>query len=153
MKIERNIIEKVANGETFMKGEPVENAKIILKPEIWSRFLKYSYLYEGEDNNLNDIQDCILDFPIFAAMITVMDVPEEVHPCRKLQVSGMTPEQSLENLFWEITDDEELIRLCEGKLFKINGIKGQFKLSYSLLKDCIGDELISTRQCLYMMRI
>lgn len=34
MKVEKNLIEKVANGETFMKGEPVEIAKGILKPGI-----------------------------------------------------------------------------------------------------------------------
>lgn len=32
MKVEKNLIEKVANGETFMKGEPVEISKSILKP-------------------------------------------------------------------------------------------------------------------------
>ena len=42
MKVEKNLIEKVANGETFMKGEPVEISKSILKPGIWSRFRKYA---------------------------------------------------------------------------------------------------------------
>ena len=83
MRIEKNIIEKVANGETFMTGEPVENAKTILKPEVWSSFKRYAFFYEGDDNNLNDIQDCILDFPIHAAEITIMEIPKEVHPGEK----------------------------------------------------------------------
>lgn len=153
MKIKKNIIEKVANGETFMKGEPVENAKTILKPGIWSSFKRYAFFYEGDDDNLNDIQDCILDFPIFAAEITVMDVSEEVYPGGKWKISGMLPKYSLENLFWELTDDDVVRELCEGKTFKIRGVKGKFKLSFSTLQQCFGDELISMKQCLDMMRI
>lgn len=153
MKVEKNLIEKVANGETFMKGEPVEIAKGILKPGIWSRFRKYAFLYEGDDNNLNDLQDCIIDFPIFAAEVTVMDVPKEVHHVGKLQMSGMLPKYSLEKLFWMLNDDENLRSLCEGKIFKIRSVKGNFKLSYNFLQQCFGDELIPMKQCLEMMRI
>jgi hypothetical protein len=153
MRIEKNIIEKVANGETFMKGEPVENAKTILKPGIWSSFKRYAFLYDGDDDNLNDIQDCILDFPIHAAEITVMDIPKEVHPSERLKISGMLPKYSLKNLFGELTDDDEKRDLCEDKTFKIRGVKGKFKVSYTALQYCFGDELISVNECLNMMRI
>lgn len=153
MRIEKNTIEKVANGETFMTGEPVENAKTILKPEVWTSFKRYAFFYEGDDDNLNDIQDCILDFPIHAAEITVMDIPKEVHPSERLKISGMLPKYSLEKLFWELTDDDEKRDLCEGKTFKIRGVKGKFKLLFSALQQCFGDELISMKKCLNMMRI
>lgn len=153
MRIEKNIIEKVANGETFMTGEPVENAKTILKPEVWSSFKRYAFFYEGDDDNLNDIQDCILDFPIHAAEITVMDIPKEVHPGERLKISGMLPKYSLEKLFWELTDDDEKRELCEEKPFKIRGVKGKFKVLYTALQYCFGEERISVKECLDMMRI
>lgn len=153
MKVEKNLIEKVANGETILKGEAVRIAKDILRSGVWSRFSRYAFFYEGEGNNLNDLQDCITDFPIFAAEITVMDVPKEVHPSCKLKISGMVPKYSLEKLFWLLNDDENLRSLCEGKTFKIRSVKGNFRLSYDYLQKCFGDELIPMKQCLDMMRV
>lgn len=52
-----------------------------------------------------------------------------------------------------LNDDENLRSLCEGKIFKIRSVKGNFKLSYNFLQQCFGDELIPMKQCLEMMRI
>lgn len=154
MRIEKSLIEKIANGETFMKGETVANAKTILKPGIWNVFSKFAFFYEGDDDNLLDAQDCILDFPLFNAELTVMDIPKEIHPFGKWQVFGMLPEHSLEKLFYDLIDDNEWLRTpFEGKTFRIRGVEGKFKVSFEALQQWLDSEFISFKQCLEMMRV
>lgn len=154
MRIEKSLIEKIANGETFMKGETVANAKTILKSGIWDVFSKFALSYEGDDDNLLDAQDCILDFPLFNAELTVMDIPKEIHPSGEWQVFGMLPEHSLEKLFYELIDDNERLRTpFEGKTFSIRGVEGKFKVSFEALQQWLDSEFISFKQCLEMMRV
>lgn len=154
MRIEKSLIEKIANGETFLTGETVANAKTILKPENWNAFSKFALSYEGDDDNLNDAQDCILDFPLFNAELTVMDIPKEIHPSGEWQVFGMIPEHSLEKLFYELIDNNERLRTqFEGKTFSIRGVEGKFKVSFETLQKWFYSEFMSFKQCLEMMRV
>lgn len=153
MRIEKNIIEKVANGETTLTGEVVEIAKKIIQDGLLSKFKKFAFFCQGDHEEMLDVQECILDFKSFGAEITVLEVPEEIHPFRKLQVFGMTIEESLQNLFNELTASGKKLELCENKLFTVRGMRGRFRLMYTPLHYCFGEGCISVEECMSMMRI
>ncbi|MBM6866389.1 hypothetical protein H6A66_14610 [Bacteroides caecigallinarum] len=153
MKIEKNIIEKIANGETSLTGEPVDIAKRIVENNLQSKFKSFAFFYKGDGNKILDVQDCLLDFKLFGAEITVIDVPENIHPTRKLQIFGMTFQETLKDLFYELTLNPKKMFKCECKKFTINGVKGKFKISYTALHYCFGEGSISVEECMAMMRI
>lgn len=153
MKIERNIIEKVANGETVLKGKTVEIAKRILNEKLQSRFMRYAYFYKGNGKDLNDIQDCILDFSCEGTQIIITDVPYRINPSGKLVVKSMTAKGCLKKLFHTMTDFEQYIDILDGKEFKIKFEQKLYRISYTMLHYCFAKGRITEQQCLDMMRI
>lgn len=153
MKVEKNMIEEVANGKTNIKGKAVEIAKKIIDQKLVSKFRSYAFFCYGNIDDIYDLQDCLLDFSWFGAEIKVQDIPENIHPFRKLSIFGMTIEDSLKNLFNELTESSKKLEACENKVFTVRGTRGKFKLIYTSLHYCFGEGRITEKQCLDMMRI
>lgn len=150
MKVEKNLIEKVAGGETILKGEAVRIAKGIIEKGLQSKFKEFAFFYQGSENEIYDVQDCILDFGFTGAEIDVLyNYPDK----SRMQIFGMTMEQSLKRLFETLTHNGNLMKNLEGKPFKVNGIKGKFTLCYTILHYCFAKGRITEKQCLEMMRI
>lgn len=150
MKVEKNLIEKVANGETVLKGEAVEIAKRIIEEGLITKFKKFAFFYQGDEKEIYDVQDCIIDFRLHGAELNI----NYLNPNKgKMTIFGITLEESLKRLFDAFTDNNKLMNDLEDRLFTVNGIKGQFKLSYTALHYCFGERRISEKQCLDMMRI
>lgn len=70
-----------------------------------------------------------------------------------MTIFGITLEESLKRLFDAFTDNNKLMNDLEDRLFTVNGIKDQFKLSYTALHYCFAKGRITEKQCLDMMRI
>lgn len=150
MKVEKNLIEKVANGETVLKGEAVEIAKRIIEEGLITKFKKFAFFYQGDEKEIYDVQDCIIDFRLHGAELNI----NYLNPNKaKMTIFGITLEESLKRLFDAFTDNNKLMNDLEDRLFTVNGIKDQFKLSYTALHYCFGEGRISEKQCLDMMRI
>lgn len=150
MKVEKNLIEKVANGETVLKGEAMEIAKRIIGEGLITKFNKFAFFYQGDEKEIYDVQDCIIDFRLHGAELNI----NYLNPNKgKMTIFGITLEESLKRLFDAFTDNNKLMNDLEDRLFTVNGIKGQFKLSYTALHYCFGEGRISEKQCLDMMRI
>lgn len=150
MKVEKNLIEKVANGETVLKGEAVEIAKRIIEEGLITKFKKFAFFYQGDEKEIYDVQDCIIDFRLHGAELNINYLNQNKG---KMTIFGITLEESLKRLFDAFTDNNKLMNDLEDRLFTVNGIKGQFKLSYTALHYCFGEGRISEKQCLDMMRI
>ena len=45
MKVEKNLIVKVAKGETVLQGEAVEIAKRIIEEGLITKFKKFAFFY------------------------------------------------------------------------------------------------------------
>lgn len=153
MKVEKNLIEKVANNATNIKGKAVEIAKKIIDQKLASKFRSYAFFCYGNIDDIYDLQDCLLDFSWFGEEITVQDIPENIHPSKKWQIFGMRAEDSLKNLFYDMYKNIKLADILEGKEFRVRGIKGKFKVSYTLLHYCFAKGKITSHECLDMMRI
>lgn len=150
MKVEKNLIEKVANGETVLKGEAVEIAKRIIEEGLIPKFKRFAFFYQGDEKEIYDVQDCIIDFRLHGAELNI----NYLNPNKgKMTIFGITLEESLKRLFDAFTDNNKLMNDLEDRLFTVNGIKGQFKLSYTALHYCFGEGRISEKECLEMMRI
>lgn len=150
MKVEKNLIEKVANGETVLKGEAVEIAKRIIEEGLITKFKKFAFFYQGDEKEIYDVQDCIIDFRLHGAELNI----NYLNPNKgKMTIFGITLEESLKRLFDAFTDNNKLMNDLEDRLFTVNGIKGQFKLSYTALHYCFAKGRITEKQCLDMMRI
>lgn len=150
MKVEKNLIEKVANGETVLKGEAVEIAKRIIEEGLITKFKKFAFFYQGDEKEIYDVQDCIIDFRLHGAELNI----NYLNPNKgKMTIFGITLEESLKRLFDAFTDNNKLMNDLEDRLFTVNGIKDQFKLSYTALHYCFAKGRITEKQCLDMMRI
>lgn len=150
MKVKKNLIEKVAKGETVLKGEAVEIAKRIIEEGLITKFKKFAFFYQGDEKEIYDVQDCIIDFRLHGAELNI----NYLNPNKgKMTIFGITLEESLKRLFDAFTDNNKLMNDLEDRLFTVNGIKGQFKLSYTALHYCFAKGRITERQCLDMMRI
>lgn len=150
MKVKKNLIEEVAKGETVLKGEAVEIAKRIIEEGLITKFKKFAFFYQGDEKEIYDVQDCIIDFRLHGAELNI----NYLNPNKgKMTIFGITLEESLKRLFDAFTDNNKLMNDLEDRLFTVNGIKGQFKLSYTALHYCFGEGRISEKQCLDMMRI
>ncbi len=150
MKVEKNLIEKVANGETVLKGEAVEIAKRIIEEGLITKFKKFAFFYQGDEKEIYDVQDCIIDFRLHGAELNI----NYLNPNKgKMTIFGITLEESLKRLFDAFTDNNKLMNDLEDRLFTVNGIKGQFKLSYTALHYCFAKGRITEKQCLDMMRV
>lgn len=150
MKVEKNLIEKVANGETVLKGEAVEIAKRIIEEGLITKFKKFAFFYQGDEKEIYDVQDCIIDFRLHGAELNI----NYLNPNKgKMTIFGITLEESLKRLFDAFTDNNKFMNDLEDRLFTVNGIKGQFKLSYTALHYCFAKGRITEKQCLDMMRI
>ena len=153
MKIRKELIQQIANGETMLNGEPVDVAKVITTNNLFTKFCKYAFFYDGEDENLFDIQDCLLDFKCFGAEIKI-DVDKSIHPSSVYQVFGMTPSIALHRLFDEV--NEEMHRWddkFEGKTFTIKGVKGKFRYLGVMFHYCYAKGRITEDQLLDAIRI
>ena len=62
MNINEDLIKKIAENASPLKGEAVKVAKWILEKGLVSEFLKHAHSYEGADESWQDFQDCLLDF-------------------------------------------------------------------------------------------
>ena len=150
MKVEKNLIEKVANGETVLKDEAVEIAKRVIEEGLITKFKKFAFFYQGDEKEIYDVQDCIIDFRLHGAELNI----NYLNPNKgKMTIFGITLEESLKRLFDAFTDNNKLMNDLEDRLFTVNGIKGQFKLSYTALHYCFAKGRITEKQCLEMMRI
>lgn len=150
MRLEKDIIRKVAKGKTCLKCQAVEVAKKIIADGLISKFKKFAFLYQGSGNEIYDVQDCIIDFRLHGAQINI----NYLNPDKgKLTIFGITLEESLKRLFDAFTDNNKLMNDLEGRLFTVNGIKGQFRLSYTALHYCFAEGRITEKECLKMMRI
>lgn len=150
MKVKKNLIEKVAKGETVLKGEAVEIAKRIIEEGLITKFKKFAFFYQGDEKEIYDVQDCIIDFRLHGAELNI----NYLNPNKgKMTIFGITLEESLKRLFDAFTDNNKLMNDLEDRLFTVNGIKGQFKLSYTALHYCFAKGRITEKQCLDMMRI
>lgn len=150
MKVKKNLIEEVAKGETVLKGEAVEIAKRIIEEGLITKFKNFAFFYQGDEKEIYDVQDCIIDFRLHGAELNI----NYLNPNKgKMTIFGITLEESLKRLFDAFTDNNKLMNDLEDRLFTVNGIKGQFKLSYTALHYCFGEGRISEKQCLDMMRI
>lgn len=150
MKVKKNLIEKVAKGETVLKGEAVEIAKRIIEEGLITKFKKFAFFYQGDEKEIYDVQDCIIDFRLHGAELNI----NYLNPNKgKITIFGITLEESLKRLFDAFTDNNKLMNDLEDRLFTVNGIKGEFKLSYTALHYCFAKGRITEKQCLDMMRI
>lgn len=150
MKVEKNLIEKVANGETVLKDEAVEIAKRVIEEGLITKFKKFAFFYQGDEKEIYDVQDCIIDFRLHGAELNI----NYLNPNKgKMTIFGITLEESLKRLFDAFADNNKLMNDLEDRLFTVNGIKGQFKLSYTALHYCFAKGRITEKQCLDMMRI
>ena len=71
MKVEKNLIEKVANGETVLKDEAVEIAKRVIEEGLITKFKKFAFFYQGDEKEIYDVQDCIIDFRLHGAELNI----------------------------------------------------------------------------------
>ena len=61
MKVEKNLIEKVANNATNIKGKAVEIAKKIIDQKLASKFRSYAFFCYGNIDDIYDLQNLITD--------------------------------------------------------------------------------------------
>lgn len=153
MKVEKNLIEKVANGETILKGEAVRIAKEIIEKGLQSKFNQFAFYYHGDGNEIYDIQDCLLDFKSHGTEIVINRVPYRINPSEKLIVKSMTIENCLKKLFNTMTDYMQFIDMLDGKEFYIKHDRKLYRISYTALHYCFAKGRINEKQCLEMMRI
>lgn len=153
MKVEKNLIEKVAKGETILRGEAVRIAKVIIKNGLQGKFKQFAFFYQGDGNEICDVQDCILDFNIHGSEIVVNEVPYRVNPSGKLIVKSMTIENCLRKLFDTMTNYMQFIDMLNGKEFCIRHERGSYRISYTALHYCFAKGRITEKECLDMMRI
>lgn len=130
MKVNKKFVEEVANGKYSdydTHGEMQESARRILENKVVSKFSTFCFQVFGGElmDNVMDIYDAFVDFAIHGAEINIK-VPADVHPSGKWQVFGMTPEESLENLWSDACRDERLFDSARRSNFKIRGEKGVF---------------------------
>lgn len=97
MKVEKNLIEKVAGGETILKGEAVRIANYIIEKGLQGKFNQFAFYYHGNGNEIYDIQDCLLDFKSHGTEIVINGVPDRINPSGKLIVKSMTIENCLKS--------------------------------------------------------
>lgn len=150
MKIDKNLIQRVANGETSLTGETVKVAREIVENGLQSKFNRYAFFYQGNGNNIYDVQDCILDFSWNGAEISVFYLGSEKS---RMKISGMTIGVSLKRLFEILSGNKKLLDRLDGKTMKVNGLKGKFKLCYTALHFCFAEGRISEEECMSMMRV
>lgn len=153
MKVEKNLIEKVANGETILKGETVRIANYIIEKGLQSKFNQFAFYYHGNGNEIYDIQDCLLDFKSHGTEIVINGVPDRINPSGKLIVKSMTIENCLKKLFNTMTDYMQFIDMLNGKEFCIKHDRKLYRISYTALHYCFAKGRITEKQCLDMMRI
>lgn len=150
MKIEKNLIEKIANEKTCLRGEAVAIARKIIENKLQSQFKKFAFFYQGDGNEIYDVQDCILDFRLFDAEINVLDINSGKSI---IKIPGKTIEESLRKLFETSVDYYNLNKDLDGKLFTVNGIDGKFKICSVAFHYCFVKNRMSEEECLEMMRI
>ncbi len=132
MKINKQFVQEVANGryrDYDMHGEMQRAAQRILDERVVGKFQTFCFrTYKGElSDEIGDLYDAFVDFTFYGAEIRVK-VPCTVHPSGCWQVFGMTPEESLKNLFYDVCSNDALLEAIDGIPFKIYGEKGQYRL-------------------------
>lgn len=153
MKANKELIQQIANGETTLAGEPVQVARTILSDGLYSKFSRFAFFYEGENNNLLDVQDLLLDFKCSGAEIR-LSVDTDIHPSGKWQVFGMTMDVTLERLFEEISYmSYEVSERLENAVFSIRGLKGKFKYVSTYFHYRFGEGSITETELLEMIRV
>lgn len=127
MKINKQFVQEVANGKYDSydtHGEMKRAAQRILEEKVVSKFSTFCFrVFGGEvPDNVMDLYDAFVDFEIHGAEIR-MDVPDSLRRIGAHQIFGMTPYESLEEL-WHLACEHEAFykHMCDHE-FKIAGKK------------------------------
>ena len=131
MKIKKNLLQSIANGETILTGEPVARAQEILAGKLFSDFYRYAFSMP-ESNHLLDVQDAILDYSVFGHKITFV-VPKEEYSLGKIEFFGMRVEDSLTAIIDMFADHSWMEDYLNGKIFRVRGSRTQYKFDSALL--------------------
>lgn len=144
MKITKKFIQDVAAGiyneEDLYPGEMQRIAKIILKKNLVQSFVRYCFprYRRGNLEHWGDIFDAFVHFCSFGSIIEV-EVPKNIHPLGVWQCFGMTPEDSLKELWnyakshwWK---EDQLLQ----KTFSIRGQNGKYRYSPKAFNEYFGN--------------
>lgn len=158
MKITKKFIQDVAaglyNDKDLYPGEMQRIAKIILEKNLVQSFVRYCFpMYkQGYHECWLEIFDAFVHFCSFGAIIEV-EVSKNVHPCGVWQCFGMTPEDSLKEL-WEYAKsnrwkEDQLLQ----KVFSIRGQKGKYRYSPYAFDRYFGDGNVSMEDFMMYIRV
>ena len=137
MKINKQFVQEVANGKYKgydSHGEMQRAAQRILDEKVVSKFQAFCFRVYGKEmpDNMMDVFDAFVDFAIHGAEIR-LEIPNENGVIGNVQLFGMTLSQSLDRLHrWIMRNYEKIgYESMEQIRFKVNGVKGRFKINLS----------------------
>ena len=137
MKINKQFVHEVANGKYSdydSHGEMQRAAQRILDEKVVSKFQSFCFRVYGKEipDNVMDVYDAFVDFTAHGAEIR-LEIPHGNGFWGNVQLFGMTLSESLERLHHWIMKNYEKIgyESMEQIEFKVNGIKGKFKINLS----------------------
>ena len=130
MKVNKKFVEEVASGKYSdydTHGEMQESARRILACKAVSKFSWFCRrMFGGElPDNVMDMYDAFVDFATNGADIR-LDVPMEFVRKGFHQFFGMTPRESLEELWTTACCDDKFYDFMLSQNFRISGEKGLF---------------------------
>lgn len=156
MKINKQLVKEVANGKYDAydtHGEMKRAAQRILEEKVVSKFSTFCFrMFGGElPDNVMDVFDAFVDFETHGAEIR-LEVPDSLRCIGAHQIFGMTPFESLEEL-WRLACGHELFYgfMCDRK-FKIAGEKGAFHFNPCALRCYFDKGRLDKRELLDMCR-
>lgn len=157
MKINKQFVQEVANGkykDYDPHGEMQHAAQRILDEKVVSKFQKFCFFIYGKEmsDHVGDIFDAFVDFELHGSEIKV-EVPEGIYPTGILHISGMTMEESLEELWYTVCSDFSLYEFMSNREFKVAGEKRVFKFDTYALHYYFDKRVMSKRQLIELCRV
>ena len=156
MKINKQLVQEVANGKYDpydTHGEMKRAAQRILEEKVVSKFSTFCFRMFGGNSpdNVMDVFDAFVDFETHGAEIR-LEVPDTLRCIGAHQIFGMTPHESLEEL-WHLACEHEAFYdfMCDRK-FKIAGEKGAFHFNPCALRCYFDKGRLDKRELLDMCR-
>lgn len=157
MKANKQLVQEVANGKYDSydtHGEMKRAAQRILEEKIVSKFSTFCFrMFGGElPDNVMDVFDAFVDFAIHGAEIK-LKVPDSLRCIGSHQIFGMTPVESLEEL-WRLACEHKVFYdfMCDRK-FKIAGEKGAFQFNPCVLRCYFDKGRLNKKKMLQLCRV
>lgn len=156
MKVNKQFVQEVANGKYSdydTRGEMKRAAQCILEEKVVSKFSTFCFrMFGGElPDNVMDVFDAFVDFKIHGAEIR-LEAPDSLRCIGAHQIFGMTPFESLEELWRLACEHEAFYEYMRDHEFKIAGEKGMFVFNPCALRHYFDKGGLDKKEFLEMCR-